>query len=207
MKKLAFALMFALPMLFAACSDDNEGGGSANGDKNGITEFNAPVQEWGANQQKVQDKVSDVYVLDLNLSDEYTLFYTYKDSKDANLLPWYVYDFEDNMLADAGYVVNYDSKDEFEKWLNKHYTDQGYYVDDPEDEDDLGYRVYTDTKKVEDAKTLIFYQPYLDELNGEDFMALMGVWVPADEETRAADKIAAGAAHLEKVRESVKKAL
>lgn len=171
MKKLAFALMLVLPFIFTACGDDDD-----DNNVEPVVTFTMPVQNWGANQAAVKAAVPTSFSLNTNISDAETLVYQTLNPTDGNRynLPWQFYDFENDALTSASYLVDYVYETKFEEWLGKNYNDYGYDA-----EDECVY--YGNTKNQADCTLLVVYQPY--EEDGVE--ALMAVWVPLDSRSRA----------------------
>lgn len=171
MKKLAFALMLALPFFFVACGDDDK-------DEEPEVKFTLvmPVQNWGADQAAVKNQVSSQFSLNPANSNADRLVYQTLNPIDANKynLPWQFYFFENGALDSSAYYVGYQYEKLFEEWLGKNYTDYGW-----DETDECVY--YGNTKKEEDATLLVVYAPY--EEDGVE--ALSAIWIPLDDDTRA----------------------
>lgn len=197
MKKLAFALLLALPMMFASCSKD---------DDKDTFDFVEPVQTWGATSDAVKlsvNKQSTDKKLDLvmsSVSTETAIMFVTPKNATAWQLPWYGYYFSDNdELEMADYMVDKKYASEMEKWLDKKYH---RYAAEEGDE----FITYGNTKNEADCTLYVYFEDYgVIDSDGETvlFDSVLGTWQPITEEDEAAFRKTRGMTKRQFAREKV----
>lgn len=177
MKKLALALMLALPVMFAACSKDEE--------KDVEKSFYAPVTMWGTSQTQVQLAVptDKNLVLATELCTENVLAYVTGYVTEANplQLPWYQYVFVNDALDGANVYEDTQYKAEYTAWL-----DANYHRYEAEAGDD--FITYGNQKDESKSTLYIFYDEYTPE--NSTYTYLRTEWIervitPAQRASRA----------------------
>lgn len=181
MKKLAFALMLALPMMFASCSKDD------NKEEPYTFSVQEPVLTWGASSDEVKVAVNkqDLGLILSGASKPKALMYVTPASGDWQL-PWYEYDFDNSdKLVQSAYYVDTDYTTDLVEYLNKHYTEYA-----PEEGDT--FITYGNAENENDCTMYVYLESYdhLDtDVDGTVLLTTMlATWDPVTAEDAAAFK-------------------
>lgn len=186
MKKLAFALMFALPMMFVSCGDDNNDPGTDPEPEVYVPVFTAPVLDWNADQDAIQTAVTAAdlgLTLNAAASDAEQLFYKTlnPEDKNKNQLPYYLYNFDDLGLYAAQYDILSDYKDLFVEWLDGMYEVK--YEPLEEEAAEGISTVYADAEGDDATFYVYLYEnwDFKDKDGNVDFTCVMAKWTALEE--------------------------